>query len=281
MKSIKFLLVIAVSCMTFSMFAQSLNVPAASPTQTLKQGFGTSDISLEYSRPSANGRAVFGNVVSYDKIWRTGANGSSKITFGSDVKVEGNDVKAGTYAIYSIPGKESWDIMLYKDLTMGGNVDKYKAENEAVRFKVKPTKLNDKVESFTMNFNGFKPTSTTLELSWENTKVAIGISTEIDATIMKNIEKMIINDNRPFYSAATYYYDNNKDMNLAMEWVNKAIAANTKGYWMYALKSKIATKLNDKKTALAAAMDCNKLATEGNDDAYIKISNDLLAELKK
>jgi Protein of unknown function (DUF2911) len=236
---------------------------------------------LEYSRPSANGRAIFGNVVSYDKIWRTGANQSTKITFGSDVKIEGNDVKAGTYAIYSVPGKDSWDIMLYKDLTIGGNVDKYKTENEVVRFKVKPSKLNDKVESFTMNFNGFKPTATTLELAWENTKVAIGITTDIDATIMKNIEKTIINDNRPFYSAATYYYDNNKDMNLAMEWVNKAISSNPKGYWMYALKSKIATKLNDKKTALAAATDCNKLATEDKDDAYIKISNDLLSELKK
>jgi hypothetical protein len=281
MKSNKFLLFLATWMMSFAAFAQSLNVPAASPTQTLKQAFGTSEISVEYSRPSANGRAVFGNVVSYDKIWRTGANQSTKITFGSDVKVEGNDVKAGTYAIYSIPSKESWDIMLYKDLTIGGNVDKYKTENEVLRFKVKPSKLNDKAESFTINFDGFKATATTLVMSWENTKVSIGITTDIDATIMKNIEKTIINDSRPFYSAATYYYDNNKDMNLAMEWVTKAINSNPKGYWMYLLKAKIANKLNDKKTAIAAATECNRLATEDKDDAYIKNSNELLAELKK
>ncbi len=282
MKFTKFLLVIAVFCMTItSTFAQSLNVPAPSPTQTLKQNFGTSDMSLEYSRPSANGRVVFGNVVAYDKIWRTGANASTKITFGSDVKVEGKEVKAGTYAIYSVPGKESWDIMLYKDLTIGGNTDKYKTENEVLRVKVKPSKVSEKVESFTMNFNGFTATVTTLELVWENTKVAVAITTDIDAAIMKNIEKIIINDSRPFYSAATYYYDNNKDQALAMEWVNKAIAGNPKGYWMYLLKAKIAKKQNDKAGALAAATECNKLATEDKDDAYIKMSTEFLADLKK
>ena len=282
MKFTKFLLVIAIFCITItSTFAQSLNVPAPSPTQTLKQNFGTSDMSLEYSRPSANGRIVFGNVVAYDKIWRTGANSSTKITFGSDVKLEGKDVKAGTYAIYSMPGKESWDIMLYKDLTIGGNTDKYKTENEVLRVKVKPSKISEKVESFTINFNGFTPTATTLELAWENTKVAVAITTDIDATIMKNIEKFIINDSRPFYSAATYYYDNNKDQALAMEWVNKAIAGNPKGYWMYLLKAKIAKKQNDKASALAAATECNKLATEDKDDAYIKMSTEFLADLKK
>ena len=282
MKFTKFLSTLVVFTLTLSVaFAQSLNVPAASPTQTLKQNFGTSDMSLDYSRPSANGRIVFGNVVAYDKIWRTGANSSTKITFGSDVKVEGKEVKAGTYAIYSVPGKESWEIMLYKDLTIGGNVDKYKTENEVLRVKVKPSKVSEKVESFTMNFNGFTATATSLEMVWENTKVAVAITTDVDATVMKNIEKYIINDSRPFYSAATYYYDNNKDQNLAMEWVSKAIAANPKGYWMYLLKAKIAKKLNDKATATAAATECNKLATEDKDDAYIKMSTDFLAEMKK
>jgi hypothetical protein len=170
--------------------------------------------------------------------------------------------------------------MLYKDLTIGGNTDKYKTENEVLRVKVKSSKITDKVESFTINFNGFTATATTLEMTWENTKVALGITTDVDATVMKNIEKYIINDSRPFYSAASYYYDNNKDMNLAMEWVNKAIAANPKGYWMYLTKAKIAKKQNDMKTAKAAATDCNKLATEDNDDAYMKMSKDFLAELK-
>lgn len=281
MKLNKVCLFLAAISISFGSFAQSLNIPAASPSQTIKQSFGTSDISVEYSRPSANGRAVFGNVVNYDKIWRTGANASTKITFGSDVKVQGNDVKAGTYALYTIPSKNEWDVMLYKDLTLGGNVAKYATENEVVRFKVKPIELKDKVETFTINFNGFTPTATTLELTWENTKIAVGITTEIDATIMKNIEKIIINDNRPFSAAASYYLDNNKDMKLAMEWINKAITANPKGYWLYMTKAKIAMKSNDKATAIAAATECNKLATESNDDSYIKQSKDFLKELGK
>lgn len=281
MKSNKLFLFFALFCCSFGAFAQSLNIPAASPSQTVKQSFGTSEISVEYSRPSANGRAVFGNVVNYDNIWRTGANASSKITFGSDVKVQGKDVKAGTYAIYTIPTKGEWDVMLYKDLTLGGNVAKYNAENEVTRFKVKPTELKDKVETFTINFDGFTPTATTLVMSWENTKIAIGITTDIDATIMKNIDKFIVNDNRPFSAAANYYLENNKDMKLAMEWINKAISNNPKGYWLYMTKAKIASKQNDKAAAIAAANECNKLATESNDDSYIKQSKEFLKELGK
>lgn len=281
MKLNKLVLFFAAIGISTSLLAQSLNIPAASPSQTIKQAFGTSEISVDYSRPSANGREVFGNVVNYDKIWRTGANASTKITFGSDVKVQGNDVKAGTYAIYTIPTKGDWEVMLYKDLTLGGNVAKYATENEVTRFKVKPIQLKDKVETFTINFDGFSPTATTLVMSWENTKIAVGITTDIDATIMKNIDKFIVNDNRPFAGAATYYLENNKDLKLAMEWINKAISNNPKGYWLYMTKAKIAAKQNDKATATAAANECNKLATESNDDSYIKQSKDFLKELGK
>jgi Protein of unknown function (DUF2911) len=278
----KKLKLVSVACMMgYVSFAQSLGVPAPSPLQTVKQAFGTSDVSVEYSRPSAKGRAIFGDVVSYGKVWRTGANGSTKITFADDVKMAGNDVKAGTYAIYSMPNADNWDIMLYKDLKLGGNVDDYKSENEVIRFKVKPAKMNDKVETFTINFNNMTAASTSLDLMWENTKVSIPITTDIDTKIMKNIESTLIKDNRPFYSAATYYYDNNKDMAQAMTWVNKAIDANKEAYWIYLLKAKIAKKQNDIPSAIAAAKESNRLATADKDDAYIKMSAEMLKELMK
>lgn len=277
----KILFVAALSLSTAHLMAQSLGVPAPSPSQTLKQNFATSDISLDYSRPSAKGRVVFGDVVSYGKIWRTGANGSSKITFTDDVKVEGKAVAAGTYAIYSIPNAKEWEIMLYKDLKLGGNVEEYDAANEVVRFKVNAVKLNDKVETFTMNFNAITPTSTVLEISWENTKVPINITTEIDGKIMKKIEEVMIKDNRPFSQAATYYYENNKDLGKAMEWINKALANNPKAYWNHLLRAKIAAKQNDIPTAMAAAKESNRLATEDKDDAYIKQSAELLKTLMK
>ncbi len=275
----KFLFVVLFATSIYNTEAQSIGVPAPSPLQTVKQNFGTSDVSLEYSRPSAKGRKVYGDVVSFGTIWRTGANGSTKITFTDDVKVEGKDVKAGTYAIYSIPNEGNWDIMLYKDTKLGGNVDEYKAENEVLKVNVKTTKVTEKVETFTVNFNNITATSTTLELVWENTKVPVQITTEIDSKIMKNIENTLLKDNRPFYSAATYYYDNNKDMTKALEFVNKSLENNKEAYWVYMLKAKIAKKMGNTALAIEAAKLSNQFATADKDEAYIKQSAAILKEL--
>ena len=164
--------------------AQTLKTPAPSPSQTIKQAFGLADVTIEYSRPSVKGRVIYGDLVPYGKMWRTGANASTKITFGDDVKVQGSPVAAGTYALYTIPDKEEWQILLYKDLTLGGNVDEYKAENEVIRVKAKSTRIVDKVESFTINFADITSNTTNIELNWDNTRVAIQVSTDIDAKIM-------------------------------------------------------------------------------------------------
>lgn len=260
--------------------AQQLKVPAPSPLQTVKQAFALSDITLEYCRPSAKGRVVYGDVVPFGKVWRTGANGATKITFGEDVKVEGQDVKAGTYALYSIPNKDSWDLMLYKDLNLGGNVAEYKSENELIRFKGKVSALSQKVETFTIGINDVTATSSTIEIMWENTRVTFTVSAEIDAKIMKNIESSVIKDSRPYFQAASYYYENNKDLTLALDWVNKAAAANPKAYWIFMLKAKIQLKMNDKKGAIATANQVITLATADKDDAYVAQAQKLIASAK-
>ena len=260
--------------------AQQLKVPAASPTQTVKQAFGISEITIEYSRPGVKGRVVFGEVVPFGKIWRTGANSTTKITFGDDVKIEGVDVKAGTYGFYTIPNADSWEIMLYKDLTLGGNVANYKTENEVIRVKVKPTTLANKVETFTMGLADITSTTANIELTWENTRVAISVVTEIDSKIMKTIESTIVQDTRPFYQAANYYYENNKDLKQALEWTEKAIVANPKAYWVVLLKAKIQLKLNDKKGAIATANQVIIMATADKDDSFIKQAEKLIASAK-
>ena len=260
--------------------AQQLKVPAASPTQTLKQAFGISEITIEYSRPGVKGRVIFGEVVPFGKIWRTGANSTTKITFGDDVKIEGVDVKAGTYGFYSIPNADSWEIMLYKDLTLGGNVANYKSENEVIRVKVKPTALVNKVETFTMGLADITSTTANIELTWENTRVAISVVTEIDSKIMKTIESTIVQDTRPFYQAASYYYENNKDLKQALEWVEKAINANPKAYWVVLLKAKILLKLNDKKGAITTANLVIYMATIEKDDSFVKQAEKLIASAK-
>lgn len=272
---------IAIVALTSSSLTAQLKVPAASPTQTLKQAFALSDITIEYSRPSAKGRVIYGDVVPFGKIWRTGANSTTKITFGEDVKVEGTDIKAGTYGIYSIPNKDSWEIMFYKDLTLGGDVAEYKKENEVARFVVKPSALTEKVETFEINVADITSNTANVELVWEKTRVAFKVVADIDTKIMKTIESTIIKDNRPYFQAASYYYENDKDLKLAGEWVDKAIVNNPKAYWVVLLKAKIQFKSKDLKGAAITAEQAKALATADKDDAYIKMSEKIIADCKK
>ncbi|MFZ4796803.1 MAG: DUF2911 domain-containing protein [Bacteroidia bacterium] len=279
-KTIKTISLALIILCSSNAFAQQLKVPAASPLQTVKQAFGISEITIEYSRPSVKGRVVFGDVVPFGKIWRTGANSTTKITFGDDVKIEGVEVKAGTYGFYTVPNVDSWEIMLYKDLTLGGNVADYKTENEVIRVKVKPTLLTEKVETYTMGIANITSNSANIELTWENTKVAVAVVTEIDSKIMKTIENTIVSDTRPFYQAASYYYENNKDLKQALEWTEKAMKANPKAYWVVLLKAKIQLKLNDKKGAIATANLVIFMALTDKDDSYVKQAEKLIASAK-
>ncbi len=271
---------VAIAALSSTSLNAQLKVPAPSPSGTVKQAVGLSDITIEYSRPGVKNRVIYGDVVPFGKVWRTGANSATKITFGEDVKVEGNAVPAGTYALYTVPNKDSWEVMLYKDLTMGGNVADYKKENELVRFIVKPKALNEKVETFTIDIADVTASSANIELNWEKTRVDINVVSDIDSKIMKNIETNVINDNRPYFQAASYYYDNNKDLAKATEWVDKAIASNPKAFWMVMLKAKIQAKQNDKKGAVASAEKVITLATEAKNDDYVAMAKKLIAENK-
>lgn len=261
--------------------AQALKVPAPSPLQTLKQAFALSEIGIEYYRPGAKGRVVFGDVVPFGKIWRTGANGATKITFGEDVKVEGTSVKAGTYALYSIPNKDNWEMMLYSDLKLGGDVASYDKAFEVLRFTVKTKALSDKVETFTINVADITASSANIELSWENTRVAFNVVADIDAAIMASIDKAINKDSKPYYQAASYYYDNNKDMKVALEWINKAVEQNPKAYWVMLLKARIELKNGDSKACIISCDKVILMATEGKNDDYVKMAEKLKEEAKK
>jgi tetratricopeptide (TPR) repeat protein len=273
-------LVLMLALFSVVSFGQALKVPAPSPQQTIKQAFALSEISITYCRPSAKGRTVFGDVVQYGQIWRTGANGATTITFGEDVTVEGKAIKAGTYAIYSIPNKESWDIMLYSDLELGGNVGEYNKEKEVARFAVKARPLAESVETFTINVADQSSNTASIEMSWEKTRVSFRVEADIDSKIMKNIESSVIKDNKPYYQAASYYYENNKDLNLALEWINKAVANNPNAYWVHMLKAKIQFKAKDTKGAKETAMKVVELAKADGDDAYVRMAEKLIAEIK-
>lgn len=261
--------------------AQTLKTPAPSPLQTSTQNFGLGELKVEYSRPSAKGRTVYGDVVPFGSIWRTGANGSTKITLTDDCKIEGNNVAAGTYAVYTIPGKDAWEIMFYKDLTLGGNTGDYKKENEALRISVKPSALTQKVETFTINFADVAPTACMVEMTWEQTRVAFKVTTDIDEKVMKSIETaMSPADKKPYFNAANYYYENDKDLKQALEWINKAVDQNPKAYWVLHTKAKIQLKMKDAKGAIETAEKSKALAAADQDNAYVKNNDKLIAEAK-
>jgi Protein of unknown function (DUF2911) len=275
----RILLAICFAFVICTLSAQQLRTPAPSPGQTIKQDFGLSSIELSYSRPGIKGRKIFGDVRPYGVIWRTGANGATTLTFGDDVTIGGVLLKAGKYGLLTIPEKESWVIIITKQLDVT-SPDAYKKESDAVRINVKPVMLNEAVETFTMQFANVKPNSCDLQLMWENTAVSFSIATDIDKKVTAQIDELMNKDNRPYFSAAMYYMDNGKDLNLALGWFNKALEQNQNAFYMVYQKAVCLSKLGKKEEAKATAVKGIAAAKEAKNDDYVALNEKLIASLK-
>jgi hypothetical protein len=262
-----------------SSISQSLPIPPPSPLQTVKQQFATSFIEISYSRPGVKGRRIFGELVPFGKVWRTGANAATTIEFGEDITIDQVKVEKGKYGLLSIPGEKEWQIIITKDLNITSAQD-YKIENDVVRIPAKAEKLCEPVETFTIEIQNIKPTQADIQLKWESTKVAFSVLADIDEKIMKAIDKELAADRRPFHQAANYYYENNKDLNKALEWSTKAVENNPNAYWMSHLKSKILFKLKDYPNALSAAEFSMAKAREAKSEEYVKMNQKLIEEIK-
>lgn len=276
----KAILFSALGLLSFQSNAQRIEMPAPSPLQTVVQKFGMGEVTIEYSRPGVKDRKIFGDIVPYGKIWRTGANASTKITFTTDVELEGNPVKAGTYALYTIPDRNTWEIMLYSDLKLGGNVAEYNKENEVLRVVVKPIAIPMKIETMTLNLGDVQPTSGVITMLWENVFLPIKITTSIDEQVMKNIEASMKSEEPDYFRAAGYYFDNDKDLKQALEWATKAVELNPKAFYMIYLKAKIEYKMGDKKAGKASAEQTIKSAEEAKNADYVALAKKLLEENK-
>jgi tetratricopeptide (TPR) repeat protein len=263
---------------TMGAFAQ-LKMPAPSPAQTIKQDFGLSSIELSYSRPSMKGRKIFGDLVPYGEMWRTGANAATRIKFGEDLTIGGQPVKAGEYALYTIPNQNEWEIILNKGVNNGG-LNGYKKEEDVTRFKIKPAALPVTAETFTMEFGDIKPSSTELKLMWENTAVKVPITTDVDTKVMGQINDMMNKDNRPYFQSAMYYMETGKDMKQALNWFDKAIEQTPKGFWIYHQKANALAKMGKKDEAKTVAQKSMDIARQEKNDDYVRLNEKLLATLK-
>jgi len=265
-------------CTVAAIASAQVKVPAPSPTQTIKQDFGLSAIELIYSRPAMKGRKIFGDLVPWNKVWRTGANNATRLKFTDDVMIGGKALKAGEYALYTVPGDKEWEIIINKGSANWGT--NYKQEDDLFRIKAMPMKLTETVENFTMQFANVKPTSTDLHIMWDKTAVAIPITTDIDKRIMAQIENALIKDSRPYFQSAMYYMENGKDMNQSLQWFDKAIEQNPKGYWIYHQKANALAKMGRKAEAKSIAQKSMDMAREEKNDDYVRLNEKLMADLK-
>jgi hypothetical protein len=262
----------------FTAEGQQLRTPAPSPTQTIQQDFGISSMQLIYSRPNMRGRKVFGDLVPFGKVWRTGANQATRIKFSDDVMIGGQPLKAGEYALYTIPGENEWEVIINKGSANWGT--NYKQEDDIVRVKARPTRLNDPVETFTMQFENIKPNSADLKILWERTAIAVPITTDIDGKVMAQINDLMNKDNRPYFGAAMYYLETGKDLNQAVAWLDKALEQSPTAFWIHHQKANALAKLGKKEDARKAANRSIELAKSQNNDDYVKLNEKLLASLK-
>jgi hypothetical protein len=265
-------------CKLLSADAQ-LKTPAPSPTQTIKQDFGLSTVELSYSRPGMKGRRIFGDLVPFGKVWRTGANQATTLTFGEVLLFGVKKIPAGKYGLLSIPDKSNWILIISKQTDVTSPAA-YKEDMDVVRVTAETMKMKDNVESFTMQFADVKPNSCALHIMWEGTAVALPITVDVESKVMGQIDQLMNKDNRPYFAAAMYYMDNGKDLNQALAWFDKAVAAQPDAFWMHHQRANALAKLGKKEEAKAAAKKSIELATIAKNDDYVKLNEKLLAELK-
>lgn len=258
--------------------AQTIKTPAASPTQTIKQELGIGSVELSYSRPGIRGRKIFGDLVPYGQVWRTGANQATTLTFSDEVIIGGTKVPAGKFGLLTIPDKNEWTLIITKQTDVN-NPALYKQENDVVRVKAKPVTLPAPVESFTIQFANVKANGTDIQLMWDNIAVALPVDTDIDRKVMAQINDVMNKDNHPYYQAGLYYLENGKDLNQAAAWLEKAAEQQPTAFWVHHQKAIALAKLGRKEDAKKAAQKSMELAKQQNNQDYVRLNEKLIASL--
>lgn len=264
-------------------FQAQIKTPAPSPSAKIEQAVGLSDVSVDYSRPAMRGRTIYGDLVPYGKLWRTGANMRTKFTTSTDLSIEGKDLKKGSYAILTVPNKDTWDVIFYTEYQAGGAPATLDESKVAAKVTVKVHSMNGSMENFTIGFNNLSDGSSgMMHIMWEKTRVSLKIETPTDEIAIKSIEKVIAGPSaNDYFSAGSYYYSSGKDLNQALIWVSKAVEMNPDAFWMSRQKSLIQADLGDKKGAIASAETSLAVADKAGNADYVKMNEESIAEWSK
>lgn len=272
-------LLLTVMLASFSVNAQ-IETPRPSPWAKTSQAVGFAEVEIEYYRPSVKGRTIFGDLVPFDKLWRTGANASTKFRVSEEVTIEGKKLAAGEYSLFTIPGKEKWIVIFNKDAKAGTST--YSQEKDALRIEVKPAALASKVETFTINFASLGTDNATVELLWENTAVRFNLKSEVDAVVLEQIRKTLAGVSpNDYYTAARYYFDTGKDIKKANEWMDQAMSLMPEPkFWMLRQQALIKAEMGDYKAAMEIAQQSTKAAQEAGNEDYPALNEKSMVEWK-
>lgn len=262
--------------------AQDLQTPAPSPLGTVTQIVGVTEVSVSYSRPGIKERDIFGSLVPFGELWRTGANRSTTIKFSDDVRVEGLEVPKGEYALFTIPGKNEWTIIFSKDI--GSGTSDYKQEDDVARFTTVPVKLDKPVERFTIEIADITDNSARINLRWAKTEVTFSFTVDTDSKVMAQIDQLMkkpdLKNANIFFQASYYYFNNDKDIKKALQWAKKAAELQPDGYWILRLQSQIQAKTGDYKEAIKTAELSMNAAKKAGNDQYVRYNTESIAEWK-
>jgi hypothetical protein len=287
MKNLIALVVSTVAFFTSGLHAQEatkIDFPQPSPSASFKERVGVTAVSIDYSRPSAKERKIFGGLVPYGDVWRTGANAATKITFSTDVKLGGAAVPAGSYALFTIPGQSEWTVILSKVVDDQWGSYAYNQKDDQARIKVKPVAMAEPMETMTISLQDMHAGKANLVIAWEKTKVPIDLDTDVVGKIKPQIEAaMAGSGEKPYFAAAMFYYENDLDMKLASEWIQAAAKKQPDAVWIVYREGLILKKAGDKEGAMAAAKQARELASKADGELkaeYTRLSETLLASLK-
>lgn len=262
---------------------QEFTVPTTNPHATIQQRLAATDIKVMYNRPSVKGRNIFGGLVPYDQVWRTGSDASTKISFSTPVTINGKEIHAGTYELFTIPGKEEWTVILQQNRSQWGSYS-YTKEFDVVRTRVTPLTLKDHVETFTIGFDPVTSNSAILTISWDNIKVPVQIVVDLKKTVLPQLEASLLKEGRkPYFTAAMFYFENNLDIDRAAELMALAIKDNPKHIGMLYRQALILRKKGAIEEAIEASelsLEQAKLAKEELRKEYIRLNTALLEKLK-
>lgn len=263
--------------LSFNMIMAQLEIPAASPKSKLFQTVGLTEISVEYSRPSVKNRNIFGSLVPYDKIWRTGADESTKISFSDDVLINSATLKAGTYSLYTIPNTNYWDIIFYAETNVWGVPRNWDENKVVLKTRVDSYNLPEsiKAETLQISFDFLSNDSAVMAILWDNTYVPVRINVPTTKNVMLKISEVL--NNKPtfsdYYKAAVFMNDQKIDAKKALEYMELAMNSNENPrFWQLRQYSLILAENKLFKRAISVAKKSLKMAKKSGNENYIKMN---------